>query len=199
MNIIRSSYILFFVCLLLNSCDLSQSKTRNKLKLMSSNPISFPFAQMQCWSNDSLFTPNSYNQAELKLVHYIDSDRCSSCYLQKIACNSNLNRLEKESKGKFVNIFIAAPTEKGMKKLLSLREEKILPSVVFVDTARVFINMNSFIPSESIYHTFLLDYNNKVVSVGNPLYSKELDEMFVRVFNKKINNYKIKTKRFFDK
>lgn len=198
MRLIYLSILCLAMCIGMSSCELSSQKTKHIVGRMYSTPISIPSDKMLCWKNDSIKENKYWQNAELKLVHYIDPDRCTSCYLEKTVKHSKLLLLEKETSYKFVNIFIAAPNKKGLKNLKMAHAENNLPPIVFVDTAHIFVKFNPSVPSESIFHTFLLDKNNNVILVGNPLYNEHIYEVFVRIFNERIKNYKIKSKSFLD-
>ena len=57
---------------------------------------------------------------------------------------------------------------------------------VHVDTAGIFIRENPHIPREAVYHTFLLDKDNRVVLVGNPSRSEKIKEMFWQIVEEKL-------------
>ncbi len=59
---------------------------------------------------------------------------------------------------------------------------------VHVDTAGIFIRENPHIPREAVYHTFLLDKDNRVVLVGNPSRSEKIKEMFWQIVEEKLAN-----------
>lgn len=62
---------------------------------------------------ESLTKIASFEQAELKLVHYIEPDMCSSCYLSKVLEYKSLFDLERESDKQFLNVFIVEPGKKN--------------------------------------------------------------------------------------
>lgn len=57
--------------------------------------------------------------------------------------------------------------------------------VVFIDKQYLFRKTNPQIPNERMYHTFLLDPNNNVVLVGNPLFNPKLEKMLRRILQEK--------------
>ena len=78
------------------------------------------------------------------------------------------------SNNEFYNIFIINPDSKAKKMLESKYSDNLIPQTIFVDSANVFMEVDPNILSESMYHTFLLDENNKVILVGNPMLNKQL-------------------------
>lgn len=56
---------------------------------------------------------------------------------------------------------------------------------VLIDINNSFRKSNPHIPKDAMYYTFLLDEDNKVVLVGNPLRNNSIKEIFLRTVNKK--------------
>lgn len=175
----------FVVCLFLAACDSSKDKIKRNIEEMSSTPISVPLDEMKCLTHDSIQDRAPWKYAKLKLVHYIDSVTCTSCYLTKIMSVKNLFQKEKESNYKFYNIFIVDPrsNKRSLLKLKDQYDNNVIPSTIFIDTAHVFIDANSKIPKETMYHTFLLDENNNVIFVGDPL---ALEDKYFRIIDEKL-------------
>ena len=153
---------------------------------MQQKAIEIPYDRMACWTNDSILEISPWKKAKMKLVHYIDSATCSSCYLQKAATNEFLNSMERLSKKEFYNVFIINPDKKTRTRIEDDFKEKQIPSTVFLDSANIFMELNPNIPSESMFHTFLLDENNKVILVGNPMVNQQVEDMMLAVIEKEL-------------
>lgn len=188
--------IAFFIigCCLFYSCDSQKKEVQNKVEEMQSTAIKIPYERMACWTNDSVSAISIWDIAKLKLVHYVDSAMCSSCFLQKAATDEFLHRMKALPSSEFCNVFIISPGNKTKKKLETDFREKRIPQTIFVDTANVFMELNPNIPGETMYHTFLLDENNKVILVGNPMSNQQVEDMMLSVveekLGKKINSTK---------
>lgn len=159
---------------------------------MSSTPISVPLEKMKCLTHDSILDRTPWIYAKLKLVHYIDSADCSSCYLTKIMNEEYLFQKEKESNNNFYNIFIVDPrgNKSSLYSLKMQHDNNEIPSTIFIDSDHVFIDANSRIPKESMYHIFLLDEKNNVIFVGNPLANEEMKEKIFRIINERLKQNK---------
>lgn len=175
----------FLLVCCLSACDNHKKKAVENVKRMQSTPITLSFNKMVCWSEDYLGTIDLCKGAKLKLVHYIDSAQCTTCYLQSVVQDDNLLRIEKASRNQFINVFVIEPGERRKKILQSDYKHGLLPKLVFVDTAHVFVKENSNIPEEIIYHTFLLDENDRVLLVGNPLTNENVHNIFLHIINEK--------------
>lgn len=190
----RKIHILLFTigCCILTACNSHKEDVQKALEKMQSSTISIPYERMECWSSDSIFEDKPWNKAKLKLVHYVDSATCSTCYLQKVAVCGLLFSMETLSDNEFYNVFIINPNIIAKKKLVSDFSGKLIPQTIFVDSANVFTKYNPNIPSGSMFHTFLLDENNKVILVGNPMLNKQIEDMMLSIVDEKLGNNLIK-------
>ena len=57
---------------------------------------------------------------------------------------------------------------------------------MYVDSKSVFSKVNPQLPKESLFHIFLLDENNNVILVGNPLFNPKLEKMLRRTLQEKL-------------
>lgn len=46
--------------------------------------------------------------------------------------------------------------------------------------------MNPHLPKNKALHTFLLDENNNVILVGNPLHNKKIEKIFYKIVEEKL-------------
>lgn len=183
-------YILSFTigCCIITACNSHKEDIQKTLEKMQSSTISIPYERMECWTSDSILEDRPWNKAKLKLVHYVDSATCSTCYLQKIAIYGLLFSMEAQSNNDFYNVFIINPNIIAKKKLISDFSGKLIPQTIFVDSSNVFMESNPNLPSESMYHTFMLDENNKVILVGNPMLNKQIEDMMLSIVDEKLGN-----------
>ena len=185
-RIVESLLLYAIICSLLCACNSQKKELQEKVEKMQSTAINIPYDRMTRWASDSIKAISPWNKAKLKLVHYVDSAACSTCYLHKVASYELLFRMEKLSNNEFYNIFIVNPDKKARKIIEFDFIEKKIPQTIFVDSTNVFIEANPNIPSESMYHTFLLDENNKVILVGNPMLNQQVEDMMLSVVEKKL-------------
>ncbi len=185
-----TTILLTISSILLSSCDSSKDRVHEAVTQMMSEYIDIPYDKMECWTNDSLMKVSPWKQAKLKLVHFVDSTQCSSCYLHKIAIQEKLLHFEHDYKKVFTNVFIIAPGQRDRRKLYAEYGSDLLPATIFVDTTHVFVESNPKFPEESMLHTFLLDENNKVILVGNPYVNKNMYEFLVGKVEERLRKIK---------
>lgn len=159
------------IAVLFSACDSASDRMKNVMRKMRSVPVNLSLDKMECWTTDSILLVCPWKHAKYKLVHYVDSTTCSTCYLQKMALQEELFSMEKETDNGFYNIFVVDPAKNNsnIQRLKLEYDNKKLPSTIFLDSGGVFSKENPNIPKEFLYHTFLLDKKNNVVFIGNPI------------------------------
>jgi hypothetical protein len=55
---------------------------------------------------------------------------------------------------------------------------------VFYDPDGSFERLNPHLPANEQFHTFLLNEDNKVILVGNPVHNEKLKNLYLAVLNK---------------
>lgn len=56
---------------------------------------------------------------------------------------------------------------------------------IYVDTTKIFRRNNPQINDLSATHVFLINSNNNIVLVGNPLLNPKIEEMSLKIFEEK--------------
>ena len=147
---------------------------------MRTDSIVLPLNEMNCIlkGNDTMFFNNT---RDWKYVVYSDTSSCSYCDLGKVLKWKKILRKADEYSDNLNFYFIFYPSqEKSYKLNFHLRTLKI-PIPVYVDTLGLLERLNPHLPQEQIFHTFLLDENNNVLLVGNPLENKKIEKMFWQI------------------
>lgn len=86
----------------------------------------------------------------------------------------NVTRGRKEKLGFY---FIFSPKSSDLAKVRSKVLHSNIKHPVYIDSATFFMHQNKHIPSESMFHTFLINKYDSVVLVGNPVKSPQIDEL----------------------
>ena len=120
------------------------------------------------------------------MVVYVDSVVCSSCRLKEMyKWDDFLSKLESVS-SQIKVFFIFATSYDNIRKLKI--SAKTLPNSfpIYMDTTNIFLRMNPHIPHNPMFHTFLLDENNNVLLVGNPLENEKIKKLFWQIVEEKL-------------
>lgn len=127
---------------------------------------------------EPLYNPNMQNIA-CRVIVFRDTTACSTCEIMKLHEWEDLVRQYQIEKNINIDVtHIFSPSKQDYKKLKGTI--KIMKSniPVYIDTARVFTNQNICIPSNNLFHTFVIDEKNNVVIIGNILQNERIKNLF---------------------
>lgn len=171
---------------LLSGCKDSQSEIANTISKMQASRVSIPFDKMSCWINDSLQNYCPWEQAKLKLVVYTDSFACSQCTFKKMYLWKDFVRMEKKYNNKFYIFFIIQSGSNSTSALSSYFHYTELNHPMYIDSTNIFKKENPNIPSEEMFHVILLDENDSIILVGNPLFNTQIEDMLIKQVNERM-------------
>lgn len=140
---------------------------------------------MACHVLDSLSL--DVKDSKLKMVLWADSTECSQCNIRHLDLWKGYVNIEREMPDEIVFYFIFEIAPEKMGEMISLIQTTRLNHTIYVDTAQIFRRNNPNIPTDVLYHTFLLDSDNKVMLVGNPIKNKSIRYLFNEILNENLN------------
>lgn len=178
-------YIVLVSSLVFLSCSEGNSIKRQISKMCEREILINTDDMVACHVLDSLST--NEKDSKLKMVLWADSTECSQCYIRNLDLWKGYANIEREIPKGIVFYFIFETAPEKMGKLFSLIQTTQLNHTIYVDTAQVFRRNNPNIPTDVLYHTFLLDSNNKVILVGNPTKNKSIRYLFNEILNENLN------------
>jgi hypothetical protein len=118
-----------------------------------------------------------------KIVTYINGD-CGSCVMQINSWQRVLNMLKYNNKAKFIPIIYTTD--------INLFKRKMAPKIkishpFYFDFKDEYITINKLYKYNEQFYTFLLNDNNQVILVGNPVYSPKLMKLYKEEINKRLD------------
>ena len=183
-------YLLFLIgSLLLFSCKETQTEKMSRLvSEWSGKEIVYP-ANMQftVLGQDTNFLPKS----EYTIISYVDSIGCTSCKLQLPRWTDFIAQLDSINSVSTSVSFFMHPKDK--KEMACILRRANFTHPVCIDETDAFNKLNHF-PSEMEFQTFLLDKDNKVVAIGNPVHNPKVKELYLKIIlgdkapSKKVQN-----------
>lgn len=126
---------------------------------------------------DTLCPPPSLKP--FKVLVYTDSIGCTSCQLNLQLWQVFMEDAESVAPGQVDFLFYFQP--KNKKELSHLLRRERMQQTVFVDTEQRLPRINNF-PDNIAYQCFLLDQDNKVLSIGNPTLNPEIWNIYKKLF-----------------
>ena len=166
-----------FILFLLASCQ-ENDKERIARLLNEWNRKEIKFPERSVFTAQGKDTVDfTYQDADYKVLVYVDSVGCTSCKLQLDRWKKVINEMTEETGKDIPFLFFFHP--KDMKELRYLTRRDSFTYPVCFDEDDELNDLNRF-PSDMTFQTFLLDKDNKVVSVGNPVHNPKVKELYLK-------------------
>lgn len=116
-----------------------------------------------------------------KIVIYYDSTDCTSCEVSELW---RWKAMIKDFNSHDVSfVFILAPSKKHEDEVRDYLYLYPLPFPVFIDASYVVSQSNSQLLSEKYFNVFMLNEDNEVILIGNPIKNNELYKLYEEVIN----------------
>lgn len=148
-----------------------------KLLLPDSLIVYSPFSN---YLKDSL----EISTSNLKIYSYINAS-CATCVE---SMNSWIKLIHVFSKYQ-VPVIIICDSKDNFELIKYLHESdaiKSFPYPLFFDVGKNFLKRNKFMEQSLHFETVLTDKNNTILLIGNPIYSKGIEEMYIKEIEKRL-------------
>ena len=119
-----------------------------------------------------------FGNADYKVVTYIDSMGCTSCKLQLPRWKKLVAEVDSLTDGRVPFLFYFHPKDMKELRYLTRRDDFTYP--VCFDEKDELNRLNQF-PTDMTFQTFLLDKDNKVVAMGNPVLNPKVKELYLNL------------------
>lgn len=170
-----SILIITFLSVLSACQDKNKQEITQIIKEWQGKEIVFPenptFTQ---FGQDTV--PYQIPESEYKLLLYVDSVGCTSCILQLHKWKSLIEEVDSISNGTVPVLFFFHPKDTREISYLLKRDDITIP--VCIDKEDRFNTMNNF-PNNQSFQCFLLDKDNKVILIGNPVHNTRIKDMYL--------------------
>lgn len=116
-------------------------------------------------------------QSDYKVLIYVDSVGCTSCKLQLPKWKELITYVDSVTNRSVPFLFVFQSKDDKELRYMLKRDNFDLP--VCIDRNNRFNDQNDF-PSDLTFQTFLLDRNNKVAVIGNPVHNLQVKELYLK-------------------
>lgn len=116
-------------------------------------------------------------QSEYKVLIYVDSIGCTSCKLQLHKWKELIEYTDSVTQKKVPFLFFFHP--KDAKEIRYLLKRDGFDRPICIDLDARLNKLNKF-PADMTFQTFLLDKNNKVAVLGNPVHNTAVKELYLK-------------------
>lgn len=177
----KSVYFLLLLLTLTSCKDSQKRKISNLVNEWDGKAIIFPpNSVFTVQAKDTVDFP--INNADYKIVAYVDSVGCMSCKLQLPRWKDFISEIDSLT-GHFIPfVFYFHP--KDIKELRYITRRDNFEYPICIDVEDKFNSLNHF-PDKMEFQTFLIDMNNKVVAIGNPIHNPKVKELYRKILSGK--------------
>lgn len=169
-------FILFSSLFLFSCSDDKKHDIEILVKEWSHKRISFP--------DNPVFTrfvtdtvPYRIPKTGYKVVVFVDSVGCISCKLQLPKWKEFMHEVDSLGGGNVPFIFFFQTKDVRELRYILKRDNFLHP--VCIDTEDIFNRLNRF-PGEMMFQTFLVDSENRVRVIGNPIHNLSIKDLYLK-------------------
>lgn len=184
----RKILILISITLLIYSCQESVSnRIAHIIKKWENKEIIYPHQMFFTIIGQDTVPKYSIHTNKYSIITYVDSIGCTSCKLQLKKWQNFHIELDSLTDSSVPIHFFLCPKDKQEIIVILKHEQFNYP--VCIDEKDSLNILNHF-PQEISFQTFLLDKNNKVIAIGNPIHNPKVKELYLKIITGKeqVNN-----------
>lgn len=176
-----------YLILLITTFFSCRDKKKDEISLLVSEwqgkEITFPKKMIFSSQNNSI---DNYEipKTPYKVLIYIDSLGCTSCKLQLPRWKEMISYTDSITGNQLPYLFFFHPKDEKEVTFLLKRDGFNYP--VCIDKGDTLNKLNGF-PGDISFQTFLLDQNNNVVIIGNPIHNPAVKDLYIRQISGKTN------------
>ena len=175
--------------MLLLFCSCANNRLIKDMEQFMGQEINLSSDLSALWEGkETTITLVDFAEVSVKLVVWYDSLGCVSCDVNRMYQWSEMISYADSLAESFRIVYLFTPKKDDLRGInISLRADK-LDYPIFIDPNATFVQQNPSLSKNRQLHSFLLDKNNRVVLVGNPLHNPSLWSLYKRTIQKMIDN-----------
>ena len=165
--------------LLVTSCNQSHHKEiENLIKEWTERKLMFPSDLVFTIQGIDTIRPQEMPICKYTIVNYMDSTGCTSCRLQLPKWENLMKEANSYSPNSAGLRFVLHP--KDLNDLIYVLKYNDFNHPVCTDLKDHFNHVNK-LPSNPDFQTFLLDSNNNVLAMGNPVQNPKIKDLYLKI------------------
>ena len=168
--------IILLLGFLWTSCS-NDKLSKSDYKSLKGTEISFPKNMEKYKGKNAEVSDKLY-----KLLIFRDSLGCTPCYIKSL--DEWQGFLSAIKPNRLDLVFVLSPKCDEYISVKSVLHSHKYEWTVYIDKINAFWKANPQIPEDEIYHCMLLDKQNKVVIIGNPMKNEKIAKMIIQEVNK---------------
>lgn len=172
--------IIYILCLgmvfFLLGCQSNTKQLEDEVLKWVGKKIIFPtYNETVTFGNDTFSVGERH---KFRILSYVDSIGCSSCKLKLSDWNSFIMELNSKYKDQIDYLFYFHP--KKTDNIYDLMWKNKFFHAIYVD-ANDSLNILNHFPEDERFHTFLLNENDEILVVGNPIANPYIKDLYLNI------------------
>lgn len=163
---------MYCITLCIYSCN-NKEDIKNVLLQWNNKKIKFP---NMVFTKNVTDTVNYNTDGVCKILTYNDSVGCTPCTMKFLEWQLFMNHVDSITDFSVPFIFVVLP--KDIRDFCNIQKSYGFVHPVFIDIHDSVNLLNQF-PKDVHLRTFLLDKDDKVIIVGNPVYNNSIRELYI--------------------
>lgn len=168
------SFFLVFLAWVFSSCA-GKNEIVTLVEQWDDREIKFPMNSI--YTIQGKDTVNFLSTGKYKILSYIDSIGCISCKLQLAQWKKFINTVESVNSSVDFLFFFSPEKNRDVYRAVNMAGFNYPICIDSKDSLNI---LNSF-PSDMAFQTFLLNGENKVIAMGNPIHNSKVKELYLKV------------------
>jgi len=173
---------LMLIAILLLSCkEPEQNRIARLVNEWNGKTIQFPDSIcLTSYAGDTVMTKYTRERSSYTILNYVDTIGCVSCRLQLPRWKTMMEELDSLYPTRVTCLMVFNP--KGKRKLIKHLKNNQFNYFVYIDERDTLNRMNKFLNEED-FGTFLLDKNDKIVAIGNPVLKPRVRDLYFNIIS----------------
>jgi hypothetical protein len=179
----QKNILILLLTSFLFSCENRSNREKETARLVTEwqgKEIVFP--------NDMVFTRHARDtvdyriaDAAYKILTYVDSAGCTDCVLRLYEWKQFITHIDSVSNGSVAFLFFIHP--KDYEEMYYVLDAAGFDHPVCIDLGNELDKLNHF-SEKTRFRTFLLNNDNRVEVIGNPVYNDAVKELYIKQITK---------------
>ena len=184
LNVMRTIVFLSIISLFtLMACEIGNHQPSQLVREWYKKEVLFPSELIfTVGGKDTIANPMLRN-TPYKIISYVDSSGCVSCKLQLQSWKMLLEYLKVEFQGQ-VPVYLFFCPKGNIREIRHFLARDVYDYPICIDVSDSFNRLNHF-PTDMNYQTFLLDKDNKVLAIGNPVLNPKVKDLYLKIIQGK--------------
>lgn len=168
-------HIILSLILISTISSCKEDSNARIIKEWQGKKIELPSYFINIVDNDTVSTI----AADFTIISYFDSLGCTSCKLHLSSWRNLFDNLIDNAQDLNINTLLLINSNKNQ-EIKKIIDEEFYHYPVILDYNDSINHMNKF-PNDEFFRTFLLDKDHKIIAIGNPLYSKGIEDLYLSI------------------